>query len=213
MSAFFRSLPVQLTRTFARKQKAAAGPLKTKPVYEYDPVTAIRLMKAYSWRAFNESVDLCIKLGINPTRTEHGIRGTCVLPAGIGKSQRICFFGANAEEEALALKAGADLIGTDETIENIKKEKFDFDQIYSTTTGVAKLKSLARILGPKGLFPNAKVKTLFPPELIGEFIRRVDRRREERQSRLPLGLPWRHQSDDREGRLRRREDRSQLGVN
>lgn len=180
MSTLLRSLPVQLVRTFAQKKKAPISPSKTKVVYEYDPVTAIRLMKAYSWRAFNESVDLCIKLGINPTRTEHAIRGTCVLPAGIGKSQRICFFGANAEEEALALKAGADFIGTNETIEDIKKEKFDFDQIYSTTTGVSKLKSLARILGPKGLFPNAKVKTLFPPDLIGDFIRRVDQRRQER---------------------------------
>lgn len=173
MNNLFRRLPLTLISAFARKKKKVIDISKLAPIYEYDPNTAIRLMKSYSWRTFNESIDLCVKLGVNPKRTDHAIRGTCVLPGGLGKSKRICFFGANEEEEKLALKSGADFIGTNETIEEIKKDKLNFDQIYCTTTGIGKLKPLARILGPKGLFPNVKVQTLFLPEDIG-FIKRKD---------------------------------------
>ena len=180
----FRSLTRGMRVGFAVKKKKVADPSQVKMVYEYDPPTAIKLVKAYSVRAFNESIDICMKLGINTKRSEQNIRGSCVLPGGLTRSKKICFFGANAQEEAIAKAAGVDVIGNDEIIEEIKKEKFNFDQIYSTTTAINKLKPLARILGPKGLFPNLKVKTLFPPEEIGDVTRDSNQGRQNGKSGL-----------------------------
>ena len=182
MIKLFRSLHKTKMLQFVRKNKKIVDISKMKPIYEYDPVLAIKLMKSTSYRHFPESVDICIKLGINPKRTDHNIRGTCVLPSGVGRTQRICFFGGNAEEEALALSAGADLIGNDVVIENIKNDIYDFDSLYSSTTGIGKLKSLARILGPKGMFPNVKVKTLVAPDEIGKLKSICIGRREKRKS-------------------------------
>lgn len=191
MQSVLRSLTRRVTFGFATAAKPVssvpttqtdlpAPAIKQRMVFEYDPQTAVRLVKAYSTRAFTESVDLTLKLGINPKRSEQNLRGSCVLPGGLSRSKKICFFGANATEEEVAKQAGADLIGNDAILEEIKKEKFSFDQIYCSTTGINKLKPYARILGPKGLFPNVKVKTLFPPEEIGALTRDPDPRGEDR---------------------------------
>lgn len=172
------SKPVQTTP--ATPTDLPAQVPRQRQVFEYDPQTAIRLIKAYSTRAFIESVDLTIKLGINPKRSEQNMRGSCVLPGGLTRSKKICFFGANEAEEKVARAAGADIIGTDAILEEIKKDKINFDQLYSSTTAINRLKPLARILGPKGLFPNVKVKTLFPPDEIGDLTRDPDPRGQDR---------------------------------
>ena len=177
----FRSTLLALpSRFFARRTKRKnLGEPRLVP--EYDPETAIRLAKAYSYRAFPESIDLCIRLGINPKRSEMNIRGTCVLPHGVGRTERICFVGGDAREEERARGCGITIIADAKLLEEIKNGVINFDKLYATTSGLAKLKPFARILGPKGLFPNAKVKTLVESDDIGGLIRNDDGRRAEGQ--------------------------------
>ena len=149
-------------RSFAKKKTK----VKTPPI-EYDPETAFKIVKAHSYVAFNESLNLCVKLGIDPKRSDLSLRGSCVLPAGIGRSKRVAFFGANEEQNNLALAAGADLVGTQDLLSQIKEGFFDFEVLYATVESINLLKPYARLLGPKGLFPNAKVNTLIKASEIG----------------------------------------------
>ena len=153
-------------RGFAKKQ------LKVKELpIEYDPETAFRIVKAHSYVAFNESLNLCVKLGIDPKRSDLSLRGSVVLPAGIGRSKRIAFFGADEEQNQVALNAGADLAGTQDILAQIKEGVFDFEVLYATVESINLLKPYARLLGPKGLFPNAKVNTLIKADEIRIIIR------------------------------------------
>ena len=134
---------------------------------EYDPETAFKIVKSHSYVAFNESLNLCVKLGIDAKRSDLSLRGSCVLPAGIGRSKRVAFFGADEEQNQMALAAGADLAGTQDLIAQIKEGVFDFEVLYATVESINILKPYARLLGPKGLFPNAKVNTLIKADEIG----------------------------------------------
>jgi len=156
-------------RTFAKRQ---TNKVRVLPI-EYDPETAFKIVKAHSYVAFNESLNLCVKLGIDPKRSDLSLRGSCVLPAGIGRSKRIAFFGANEEQNNAALTAGADLVGTQTLLEQIKAGVFDFEVLYATVESINLLKPYARILGPQGLFPNAKVNTLIKESEISMLIRSI----------------------------------------
>lgn len=149
--------------------------VKELPI-EYDPETAFKIVKCHSYVAFNESLNLCVKLGIDAKRSDLNLRGSCVLPAGIGRSKRVAFFGANDSQNKAAIDAGADLAGTQELIDQIKEGVFDFEVLYATVESINLLKPYARLLGPKGLFPNAKVNTLIKTTEIGYIIRTSDKR-------------------------------------
>lgn len=187
------------------RKKSASTNTEAKIVPEYDPETAVRLVKAFSYRAFPESVDLCIRLGINPKRSEFNIRGSCVLPHGVGKTERICFVCGNEAEEQRVRNSGIDLIADQKILEDIKNSVINFDKLYATTTGINKLKAFARILGPMGLFPNTKVKTLITSDEIGRLIRKQHSRRSKGCSRVPERRLRRYKGSHRQSLLRRRE--------
>jgi large subunit ribosomal protein L1 len=168
-------LPAYSFGKSSRKRTRPAGEAKLVP--EYDPETAVRLIKAMSYRAFPESVDLCIRLGINPKRSEFNIRGSCVLPHGVGRKERICFVCGNEAEEKRVKDSGIEMIADQTILDEIKNNVINFDKLYATTSGLNKLKAFAKILGPLGLFPNTKVKTLIPAEEIGKLTREHDSRR------------------------------------
>ena len=106
-----------------------------------------------------ESIDMVIQLGIDPARSEHQVRTTIIPPGGSNKVHNICVATSldNAEK---AMEAGADFIADEKTYNEIKAEEFNFTKLIATKEVIKDLRQFARVLGPKGLFPNAKSKTL-----------------------------------------------------
>ena len=121
-------------------------------------------------RKFDESVEAIIKLNVDPTKGDQMIRGTCVLPAGTGKDIKVCVFADNEFHKEL-LEVGADFIGTDQTLAAIANGEVPFDKIICTQEHLPALKKYARVLGPKGLMPNAKSGTLVRQDEIVEQVR------------------------------------------
>ena len=118
-------------------------------------------------RKFKESIEVILKLNVDPTKGDQMIRGTCVLPAGTGKEIKVCVF-ADSEFHDDLRAVGADVIGSEETIADIAEGKIEFDKIICTQEFVQELKRYARILGPKGLMPNVKSGTLVSQDEIVE---------------------------------------------
>ncbi len=109
---------------------------------------------------WNETVDASIRLGVNPKYADQMVRGSCVMPAGTGKSKRVLVI-AKAEKAKEALDAGADFAGSDEYINRIKDENwFEFDTLVATPDMMVAVGKIGRILGPRGLMPNPKVGTV-----------------------------------------------------
>ena len=126
---------------------------------EFSIVEAISFLKDNSKVKFDETVELTVKLGIDPRKSDQMIRGTVFLPHGTGKKIRILVF-AMGEQEKEAKEAGADYVGGDELIEKIEKGWTDFDLAISVPELMAKVGKIGKILGPKGLMPNPKVGTV-----------------------------------------------------
>ena len=121
---------------------------------------AVVTLKKFSSPKFDESVDLAIVLGIDPKKSDQLVRGVMTLPKGMGKSVKIAAF-VTEVESVNAKNAGADIIGDDKLIEDIKKgEKINFDKCVASPEMMAKLGVLGQILGPKGLMPNPKLGTV-----------------------------------------------------
>lgn len=110
-------------------------------------------------RKFPESLELILQLNVDPTQGDQNVRGTCVLPAGTGQTIRVAVF-ADKEFHDKIKEAGADLIGDDKLIKEIGEGTLNFDKIIATPEHMQGLKTLARVLGPKGLMPNVKSGTL-----------------------------------------------------
>jgi large subunit ribosomal protein L1 len=108
---------------------------------------------------FDETVDLAVRLGVNPAHADQMVRGSVVLPNGLGKTVRVLVF-AKGEKEKDALEAGADFIGNDETIEKIKGGWLEFDRVIATPDMMGSVGKIGKILGPRGLMPNPKVGTV-----------------------------------------------------
>ena len=108
---------------------------------------------------FDETVDLAVRLGVNPAHADQMVRGSVVLPNGLGKSVRVLVV-AKGEKEKEALEAGADLIGNDEVIEKIKGGWLEFDRVIATPDMMGSVGKIGKILGPRGLMPNPKVGTV-----------------------------------------------------
>jgi len=109
---------------------------------------------------FNESVDISINLGVDPKKSDQNVRGSSSLPHGIGKTLKVAVF-ADGEDAAEAKKAGAEIVGFEDLIADVKKNKdLDADVVIATPDCMAKLGALGRILGPKNLMPNPKEGTV-----------------------------------------------------
>lgn len=126
---------------------------------EYTLEESVALMKKLSYVNFDESVDIAIRLGVDPKHSEQMVRGTIVLPHGTGKTKKVCVI-ASGEKVTDAEKAGADFVGGEEMIEKISKGWSDFDALIATPDMMRSVGKLGRILGPKGLMPNPKSGTV-----------------------------------------------------
>ncbi len=126
---------------------------------EYSLEEAIKLLKDSSYARFDETVELAINLGIDPRKSDQIVRGTLVLPHGIGKKVRVLVF-AKGEKEKEAVEAGADYVGAEDLVEKISKGWIDFDKAVATPDVMGLVGKLGKILGPRGLMPNPKLGTV-----------------------------------------------------
>ena len=120
---------------------------------------AIEFLRRNPAAKFDEAVDLGIKLGVDPKKSEHAVRGTVNLPHGTGKSVRILVFAAGAAADA-ARTAGADFVGSEDLVEKVKGGWTDFDVAIATPETMKEVRKLGRVLGPRGLMPNPKTGTV-----------------------------------------------------
>ncbi len=125
----------------------------------YTPEEAIRLVKEMATAKFDESIDVAMRLGVDPRKADQMVRGTVNLPHGTGKTARVLVFASGERAEA-ALAAGADEVGTDELIEKVAGGYLDFDAVVATPDMMGKVGRLGRVLGPRGLMPNPKTGTV-----------------------------------------------------
>ncbi len=127
---------------------------------EYSILEAVKLVKETSITKFDGTVDVAIKLNVDPKKADQQLRGSFVLPNGTGKSKKILVIAKGAQAEA-AKKAGADFVGEKDMIEKIQKENwFEYDVIIATPEMMPELGKIGKILGPKGLMPNPKTNTV-----------------------------------------------------
>ena len=108
---------------------------------------------------FKESLEIAINLGIDPRRSDQLVRGSTILPHGIGKTIKVAVF-ADGDQAEAASAAGADVVGLEDLVESVKKGNYDFDVVLATPSSMRLLGQLGRILGPRGLMPNAKSGTV-----------------------------------------------------
>ena len=120
---------------------------------------AVQLTIDSSYAKFDESVDLVVRLGVDPRHADQMVRGTVVLPNGTGKEVRVLVF-AKGEKEKEASDAGADFVGNDDLIEKIKGGWFGFDKAVATPDMMGSVGKIGKLLGPRGLMPNAKIGTV-----------------------------------------------------
>ena len=126
---------------------------------KHDVETAVQKAIEASYAKFDETIDVAVRLGVDPRHADQMVRGTVVLPNGIGKEVRVLVF-AKGEKEKEALDAGADHVGNDELIEKIKDGWLEFDKAVATPDMMGSVGKIGRILGPRGLMPNAKTGTV-----------------------------------------------------
>lgn len=146
----------RLERRSKKYREAAKSIDKTKV---YDLPEAIKLAISSSTTKFDSTVELHVRLNVDPKQADQNIRDNVVLPAGTGKKLRVAVL-ADEEDSKKALKAGADKVGGDDLLAEIAKEQLDFDVLIATPAMMAKLAKHARILGPRGLMPNPKSGTV-----------------------------------------------------
>ncbi|HET6781493.1 MAG TPA: 50S ribosomal protein L1 [bacterium] len=125
----------------------------------HDPTGAIKILKQAPKAKFDETVEVAIRLGIDPKQADQQVRGTVALPAGTGKKVRLLVF-AKGEKAKEAESAGADMVGADEFVEKIQGGWTDFDVAVATPDMMSTVGKLGRILGPRGLMPNPKSGTV-----------------------------------------------------
>lgn len=142
-------------------------------ITQYSVEDALEKVLAGATTKFDESVDVAVRLGVNPRKADQMVRGACSLPHGTGKTVRVVVF-ADGDAAKAAEEAGAEFVGGDELVKKIQEEGWtDFDKAIAVRSMMAKVGRIARILGPRGLMPNPKTGTVVAPEKVAEVVRAV----------------------------------------
>jgi large subunit ribosomal protein L1 len=128
---------------------------------QYAPLDGVRLAKETSTTKFDPTVEVAMRLGVDPRKADQMVRGTVNLPHGTGKTARVLVF-ATGDRAAAAEAAGADIVGADELIAEVAGGRLDFDSVVATPDLMGKVGRLGRVLGPRGLMPNPKTGTVTP---------------------------------------------------
>ena len=125
----------------------------------YQPKQALEIVKKSAFAKFDETVEIAVRLGVDPRQADQNIRGTVVLPHGMGKAVRVLAF-AKGEKEREAQEAGADIVGAEDLIKKISEGWLDFDKTVATPDMMGAVGRIGKILGPRGLMPNPKTGTV-----------------------------------------------------
>ena len=140
-----------------KKLHAAQEKVEQDKIYSIED--AVKLVKETAYAKFDETVDLAVNLGVDPRKSDQMVRGTVVLPHGMGKQVSVLVF-AKGEKEKEASDAGADFVGMDDLVEKITKGWLAFDKAVATPDVMGTVGKLGKILGPRGLMPNPKLGTV-----------------------------------------------------
>ena len=143
----------------SKRMQAIRAAVETNKLYTIDE--ALSLVKANATAKFDESIDVSFNLGIDPRKSDQIVRGSVVLPKGIGKIVRVAVFTQGANVEA-AKAAGADVVGFDDLAAEVKAGNLDFDRVIASPDAMRVVGQLGTILGPRGLMPNPKDSTVTP---------------------------------------------------
>ena len=141
----------------SKRMKTVRGKVDRNKAYPVDE--ALKLVKETAVAKFDESVDVAVNLGVDAKKSDQTVRGSVVLPAGIGKKVRVAVF-AQGEKAKQATEAGADIVGFDDLAAKIKEGYMDFDVVIASPDAMKVVGQLGQILGPRGLMPNPKVGTV-----------------------------------------------------
>ena len=134
---------------------------KLPPGKQYPVEDAFKLVKEFAKAKFNESVDCAVNLGIDAAKSDQQVRGSTVMPHGIGKAVRVAVF-TGGKNQDIARAAGADLVGLEDLAEKVKAGELNFDVVVASPDAMRVVGQLGQILGPRGLMPNPKVGTVTP---------------------------------------------------
>lgn len=145
--------------TVTKRIKAWAG--KIQPGKQYPIDEALTLVKQFAQAKFRESLDVAVNLGIDASKSDQQVRGSTVMPHGIGKSVRVAVFTSGKNQDA-ARAAGADIVGLEDLAEKVKAGEMNFDVVVASPDAMRVVGQLGQILGPRGLMPNPKVGTVTP---------------------------------------------------
>ena len=140
-----------------KRYDGARGVIDREKVYS--PVEAIKILKDTEGAKFDETVDMSLRLGVDPKHADQMVRGTVVLPHGLGKSKRVLAI-AGGEKQKEATEAGADVVGGEELVDKIQGGFMDFDAVVATPDMMRAVGKLGKVLGPRGLMPNPKTGTV-----------------------------------------------------
>jgi large subunit ribosomal protein L1 len=140
-------------------KKFAAAKKKVEPGRRYDVEQAVALVKECAFAKFDETVELAMRLGVDPKHADQMVRGAVALPHGVGSVVRVLVF-AKGDKEKEAKAAGADFTGAEDLIQKISEGWMEFDQAIATPDLMGQVGKIGRILGPRGLMPNPKVGTV-----------------------------------------------------
>jgi large subunit ribosomal protein L1 len=142
----------------SKRFKTMNGLVQPGKLYPIDE--ALKILKDSSKVKFAESVDVAVRLGVDPKKSDQQVRGSTVLPAGTGKSVRVAVFCPPGEKADAALAAGADIVGMDELAEKMQGGDLNYDVVIATPDAMRVVGKLGQLLGPRGLMPNPKVGTV-----------------------------------------------------